>query len=55
MCARCVKEGFCHFDARSGVECILNVEGHNDAVILLFLEKSLEAVNISFGASAVEA
>jgi hypothetical protein len=53
--AGCVEEGFRHLDPRSGVGRILDVEGDNDAVPLLFLEKSLEAVDISLGASAVKA
>ena len=55
MCARCVEQVFCHFDTRSGVKHVLDVERHNDAVILLFLKESLKTVNISFRASAVEA
>jgi hypothetical protein len=33
VCARCVEQGFCYFDTRSGVKRILDVEGHNDAVV----------------------
>jgi hypothetical protein len=55
VCARCVEQGFCHFDTRSGVKRIPDVEGHNDAVILLFLKEGLKTVNISVRASAVEA
>ena len=55
MCAWCVEQGFSHFDPRYGVKRILDVEGHDDAVVLLFLKESLKAVDISFGASAVEA
>ena len=55
MSARCVEQGFCHFDPRSGVKCILDVEGHDDAVVLLFLKEGLKTVDISFRASAVEA
>ena len=51
----CVEQGFGHFDPRSGVKRILDVEGHDDAVVLLFLKESLKTVDISFGASAVEA
>ena len=55
MCAWCVEQGFSHFDPRSGVKRILDVEGHDDAVVLLFLKENLKTVNLSFGSSAVEA